>query len=246
MSGATSGNMTWAQLREAFLKIAGDSSGAKNECYAHLTAGYRELVRRIDLPETFKESADITVAANTDFFVVLTELTDRYELHAIDSVYNVTDGRPIEPEPSGYAGRDRFLLESTNKPPTGQVRFYVRYGPNVYLRDTPNASTKIRVRYHMHAPTISGADLNNNPETPPHLDWAIVHLAAMSYFEGNPEQDRPVGENQPPPSQKHLASAQRIISPPDEVHVKLEENQNTTHKQRVAGYRFSPRSRVWR
>lgn len=240
--GVYSPNMTWAQIRLAFQEVAGGNDRVKSDEWSYVTQGYRELLRRVEVPEAFKESADITVAAGTDYFVHPTELGDRHELYHLDTIYNLTDGRPMEPEPSGMAGRDRYLLD-TGAPPEGVARYYVRHGDRVYLRDTPADATDFRVRYRMQAPVLTSADANSSPATPPHLDWAIVHLAAVAYFEAHPEADRPAGENQPPPSQKYLASAQRLIAPPDEVRIQDEEAKATTHRQRLRGYSFGPWSR---
>ena len=253
MSSATTGNMTWGQIRRSYIEAAGDSTAARQESFAHLTQGFREVVQFADEPELFSEMVyevpeDPLIPDQFQDFIEIDE-----NIYHIDSFFNLTVSAPVYLEPSGMQGRDRYIdanpdipttttedVRDHPKPPPGQVRWYWRHGSRIYLRDSPDRKTKLRIRWKVQPDAIVEADINDHPFSPAHLDWAIVWKSAANYYKAHRDQNMPV-EGGPLLSQYYDTQADQLIKRP--VSVMGEEEKTSFHRIRVAGYRITPRTR---
>ncbi len=274
--GATSGNMTWEQIQQAFLEACGSTTASRQESFSHITQGFRHVVDKADVPEVFgttqvevlKDPREAEDSANP--FLDYIELDQN--IHSIFRMFNLTIGAPVYREPSGMRGRDRYIDRFANalgqggtvgtsptspKPPPGQVRWWCREGNRIYLRDTPAPSTisnlngtALRIVFRIAIEPITKDVLEDHPFTPAHLDWAIVHIAASYYYMAHRDVNQvgmgPAAEaagerGQQSPSQYHMSMGETIMGLLKQV--AAEEDKDSFHRMRVAGYQVTPRSR---
>lgn len=235
-------SMTFARIRENFLQAVGKSEISAQEAWDHITEGYRETLRQGDFPEVFREEVRLSVDLDEEHpgdFLDYVELPCDYM--TIYSVFNEQVGSPINFEPSGWRGRERFLQLSSPKdtrakPPNGEVRWFVPMGTRIYLRDTPNSDTTLKVSYRIQPPTLNDSDANEHARTPPQSDWAIVWFAAANYFKAHP-MVQGAKENVGSFEQQAQAKLHSRYNPDVEV------EKTAFNRMRVAGYRYMPRSR---
>ena len=265
MPSATTGNMTWGEIREAYLTAAGNSTAARQEAFAHLSQGFRWVVQTVDVPEVYGE-AQIEVgkdprepSESSNPFADFIDLD--VNVHSIFRVFNLTIGAPVYREPSGIRGRDRYIDRFTQrvttpgsglssvepKPPPGQVRWWVRHGQRIYIRDTPAPSTiaeldgtTLRISYRVAVDAITQDDINDHPFTPAHYDWAIVHKSAGFYYKAHRDAGG-AEEGGQPKAMFHDQAAAEMLNDPNPVDA--EEEKDSFHRMRVAGYQVTPRSR---
>lgn len=234
--------MTFARIREAFLQNVGKSEAAPREAWDHITEGYREALRQGDFPEVFRAEVRVSVDLDEEHpgeFLDYVELPCEYM--TLYSVFNETVGAPVNFEPSGFRGRDRFLQNSDPpgsraKPPGGEVRWMVPMGSRIYLRDTPSQDTTLKVSYRQQPPTLTDADVNEHPLTPAQADWSIVWFAAANYFKAHPMIEN-AGEMVSKLEQQAQGKLHARYNPDVEV------EKTAFNRMRVAGYRYTPRSR---
>jgi hypothetical protein len=237
--------MTFARIRESFLQNVGKSPASAQEAWDHITEGYREALRQGDFPEVFREEVRLSVDLDEEHpgeFLDYVELPCDYM--TIYSVFNEEIGAPVNFEPSGWRGRQRFLQLSTPKdtrakPPCGEVRWMVPMGTRIYLRDTPNSDTTLAISYRIQPPTLSDSDANDHPRTPPQADWAIVWFAAANYYKAHPQIE---GASQLRSELEQQAQAKLHARYNPDVEVE----KTAFNRMRVAGYRWTPRSRRMR
>lgn len=228
--------MTWAQLRKYYLQAVGDNASAADECWDHLTEGYRTVTlnQAVDVPELAAIDTAVTLAIDTDFFEVS---TIDFSAFAILNVFNKTTGLPMYPETGGMIGRARYL-ETTGLPPSGVPTYYQRDGTKVYVRDMPTETTTLMVRVRRQISALTAADINSSPLTPPQFDWPIIYQAAASYFSVHPATDG--GDPAISLDRKYRDLANQKIM---EAHnPRVEEDRAHRGAIRVRGYRLSPRS----
>ena len=234
--------MTWAQLRKLYLQGTGDQEAAREEAYTHLSQGYRDVATdpRVKVPELMAIDSAVTVLADADSVAVS---SIDFSVFAIANGFNVTDGVPIYPEPGGMIGRDGFL-DTTGKPPSGNITHYMRDGALIYVRNTPTVNTTLRFRVMRQVPDITEADINASPLTPSQYDMAIVHAAVASYYALHPgEAVASEGERVVLLGQKHRGEVERILT---ERHQPMaEEDRPRRETMRLRGYSTMPRSRRW-
>jgi len=242
----TQGDMTWGEIRNAYLGCCRQSVAAQQEAWAHLTQGLRLVVQAADLPEVYQAEATVDVPADpldATLFADYVELD--CDVYHVDSIVNLTDGAPVFHEPSGMPGRDRYIDESTTtrgKPTDGQVRYFTRKGNRIYLRDTPTAATKLLVRFRAHPPVLTESDVAKHPITPPHLDWAIVYYSAHNFYSAHPQLNQSAEPGAQKPSAFYFSQAESSLIRPKQP--EAEEEKTAYTAQRLAGFRASPRG--WR
>ena len=238
-------SMTFARIREAFLQNVGKSTASAQEAWDHITEGYREALRQGDFPEVFREEVRLSVDLDEEHpgdFLDYVELPCDYM--TIYSVVNETVGAPVNFEPSGWRGRDRFLqrsdpLGTRSKPPCGEVRWFVPMGRRIYIRDTPNSDTTLRIAYRIQPPTLRDDLANQHALTPPQADWAIVWFAAANYYKAHPQIEN-AGQMAQTLGTQAQAKLHARYNPDAEV------EHTAFNRMRVAGYRWTPRSRRMR
>ena len=82
-------------------------------------------------------------------------------------------------------------------PPQGQPRYYARAGGRLYLRDTPDDTYALNIRYKIQPAAVSDTDLASSPVSPSQWDLSIIAAAAASYMRIHPDADHAYGENAP-------------------------------------------------
>ena len=234
--------MTWAGIRTAFLRNIGQSEAGSQEAWSHITEGYREALRQGDFPEVFREECRVSVDLDVEHpgeFLDYVELPCDYM--TIYSVFNENVGAPVNFEPSGWRGRERFLQSATpkstrSKPPNGEIRWFVPMGRRIYLRDTPSSDTTIKMSYRVQPPELEDIDANDHPMTPPQADWAIVWFAAANYFKAHPQ----IKDSSNLAQQLETQAAGKLHA---RYNPDVEVEHTAFNRMRVAGYRWTPRSR---
>lgn len=234
-------SMTFARIREYFLRTVGQSESAAQEAWEHITEGYREVLRQGDFPEVFREELRLTVPLDPEHpgeWLDYVELPCDYM--TIYSLINETVGAPINFEPNGQRGRDRFLQkadppDTRSKPPAGEVRWFVPVGRRIYLRDTPSEDTVIRITYRVQPPVLDDSNANEHPLTPPQADYAIVWFGAANYLKVHTSIENAATMAESLERQAKEKIHQRY-NPDQEV------EHTANHRMRVAGYRYAPRT----
>jgi hypothetical protein len=235
-------SLSWQEISELFSRAAGDAGIAEVEKWTHLTEGYRRVASHpeVEVPELTNPDATYTVTEATpsgedwpDYFEV------DCGVYAIKSLYNETDGFPMYPEPGGATGRERYL-EAGGLPPRGGVRWWVREGTRIYLREAPEADTTIRIRFKVQVPELTSADADKHPLTPAQYDMAILHEALSSFFAVHKPKN---AEGVPivSTSRDHGAQAEAVIR--RSIDPRAVEDRSRHQRIRLAGYRFAPRFR---
>ena len=225
--------MTWAQIRLAYLQAVGNTPAADQEAWLHLTQGQRIVWGRVDVPEVAVVDPSFALTINQDY-VELSGLDQ--QAYAILDVFNVTDGTPCYPEPGGMTGRNAYL-DSTGKPPVGIVTRYQHDGTRLWLRDTPEAATTLRVRLRRQPPVLSDADLNSSPILPSQYDWATIWAAAENYYLGH---EVPVDGQELPSARFNRAFEKSLQT--TAVNPRVEEDRAQRQTMRLAGYSLRRRS----
>ncbi len=231
---------TWAQLRLLYVQGVGESPGAKEEAWTHLSNAYRDIATdpRVNVPELNAIDTSVSITADTD---VVTVATIDFSVFAILDGFNVTDGVPIRPEPAGMIGRNRFL-ETTGKPPSGNVTHYMRDGSSIYVRNMPSVATTLKFRIMRQVADVTAADVNSSPLTPSQYDMAIVQSAISNYYALHPrEAIATEGDRTVMLSQKSRQEVERILD--QRRQPMAEEDRSRVGTTMLRGYSFSPRSR---
>jgi len=235
-------SMTFARIRDAFLQNVGKSQSSSQEAWDHITEGYRETLRQGDFPEVFREEVRVSVDLDEEHpgdFLDYIELPCEYM--TLYSVFNEEVGAPVNFEPSGWRGRERFLQLATpkdtrSKPPNGEVRWFVPMGRRIYLRDTPSSDTTLKVSYRLQPPTLDDELANDHALTPAQADWAIVWFAAANYYKAHPQVEG-ASKLRAELEQQAQGKLHARYNPDVEV------EKTAFNRMRVAGYRYTPRSR---
>lgn len=235
-------SMTWGELRDLFFAATGETGIADKEVWTHLTEGYRRVASHpgVEVPELTNPDSTFTITEATsggedwpDFFEVACDV------YAIKSLYNETDGYPMYPESGGMTGRERFL-EAGGSPPRGGVRWWVREGTRIYVREAPEADTAVRIRFKTQVPQLDSTYASKHPLTPPQYELAILNFALESFNtihkpknqEGNPLLSV---------ARDHREQAQSILD--RSIDPRAIEDRSRHQRIRLAGYRFTPQSR---
>lgn len=229
--------MTWAVLRKLFLDAVGGATAASDpDIWVYLDQGRQRVISSVEIPQLY-ETADFTVLAGNDY-VALTSA-----VYHLSTVYNRTDGIPCHEEPDGMGGRNRQLQVTTGKPSTGSVTHWWRDGTKLFVRGTPSADTTLQIRYMKQPATLSDADLNAEPITPPQYDLAIVQGAVSAYLSLHPADNTVLD---PERNLTRLQAAEQQfqagVQRPKEVY--REENKLRKESMRLSGYYVTPRSRL--
>lgn len=231
---------TWASLHKLFLQTVGDSQAARDEAWTHLSEGYREVATRVDPPEL--AAIDESVALTIDQDYVNVSSVD-LSVYAILDGFNVTDGCQIYPEPGGMTGRNRYLTD-TGKPSAGNVTHYMRDGSRIYLRGTPDKATTLRFRVKQQTPTLTLANANDSPLTPPQHDMAIVFAAAESFYMVHPKTEMD-GQTPVMLSQKFREAKQVKLATVEALSPRVEEDRSRNETFRLRGYSLRGSRRRW-
>lgn len=238
-------NMTWTNLAMIYREACENAVEASVQQWVHLTHGQRQLQRRLDLPEMFQDEAFVSVAQDPQCpGEYLDYIENDEDVHHIDSIVNGRVGEKIDPEPDGMPGRDRYLTDTHPtgrlRPPEGEVRWYVRQGNRIWLRNRPTEETPLVIRYFRQAKQLSAADVNLHPVSPPQYDTCIAFFAAHQFFATNPAANTQHGASGQSKADYFLGLAenelQRGLSP------KAEEQKAQRSTSRVAGFSFRARS----
>lgn len=241
-------SMTWATIKDMYLEATGNNPKAEQEWSVHQTEGYRRVAGELDIPELRQPEASFVIAADgsggwLDYF----ELAGECDVYAIESLHNSTDGLLMLPEPGGMSGRSRHLEPTDDdttrpRPPAGTPQWWVREGSRIYVRDRPQRSTRIEIRFHIQVPQITAADLDDHPLTPQQYDRALVLAAAESFYEMHPKENRPVGDQEGSPlaSQFFSGAAAGAMARKSPRSI---EDRTSTSAMRLAGFSVTPRSR---
>lgn len=187
--------MIVSDLIRLFLSACGDAPAANTEKYLHLNDAYRKACARLDLDQLEQNVSTLTTTVGQDYVTLPTDV-----FHLL-SVHNQTRGIPVQPEPSGMRGRERYLEAGTGMPSSGEVYFYATTGTRLYLRNTPDAVVTLNCRYKLQPPLLSDADLASSLLTPSEWDLAIVAGAAASFMRLHADADQSYGDGQMPRSQ---------------------------------------------
>lgn len=225
---------TWGELRKMFLIGSGEKAHAEQQAWTFLTEGYRMLCNRIEVPELDVPDATVALALGDDSFEM------DCDAFTIRSMFNVTDGVPMYREPGGYNGRQRFLEQTTGKPPQGSPEHYVRTGNKIWVRDTADAAKTLKIHYKIQPPDVAAANINDHPVTPSHYDTAIVQAAIYKFFTTYTQLNK-AEEGQPLPSQVAKEAFDAALA--EQVSEVEVETRNEHSTVRIAGFRYAPRSR---
>lgn len=230
---------TFGKLRQMFLERTGDTAAAQREAWFHLQEGYQRVAAELDVPELTQPDAQVTIPVNP---LVAGEYLDYVEvdcdLQAIRSVFNVTEGRPIDLEDGDGRGRDRFLL-SGGLPSEGSVVRAVRMGNRLYVRDRPSVETTLKIIFKVQVPDLDDTFEGKHPLVPAQYQLAIFHQAARSYFSVHPEKNEG-GFSSSAPVRDHGDRAREIMTLTKDP--KGYEDRAKRGRFRLRGMRFSARS----
>jgi hypothetical protein len=230
--------MTWAQIRKRYISACGDTAAAREEAWDHLTEGGRAVANDpalAELPELMGIDESVVITADTD-----NALISAIDLNvfAIQNVLNKTEGFPVNPEPGGMIGRQRYL-GTDGLPPSGSVTHYVRDGVRLYVRQTPTVNTTLMVRVRRAVVTLTDSDLNLSPITPSQYDEAIILSAAANYYLAHPKENN-LGEGQLMSKKYADAAALKMAVP--KIAPAVEDKARIHETMRLRGYSLRPRS----
>lgn len=229
---------SWAGIKLLYTQACGDTPRCKLEAWDHLAEAQRMLAAVIDVPELNAIDESVVVSSGADY--VATSSVD-YSIYAVLSCFNVTDGVPMFPEPSGMIGR-RSYLTTTGKPNVARLTHYQRDGSRLYVRGTAEEDTTLQVRVQRQMPNLSDSDATSTPITPQHYDRAIVHKAAELYFLLHPGENQVTdGERSIQQSSKHRDAFRELATEPKSV--RAEEDRPRQERFRLTRFRLSPRTR---
>ena len=102
--------MDWANILKLYLNAVGDAPAAYTERWLHLNTSYRKVAANLDLDQLEEDVSVLTTTAGVDWVAIPTDL-----FHVL-SVHNTTSGFPVQPEPSGMRGRERYYESGTGMP----------------------------------------------------------------------------------------------------------------------------------
>ena len=229
--------LTWQDLGKLYLDSVGDTAAAQREKWLHLTEGYRRVASQLDIPELTQPDARVTIAADPGGgFLDYVELD--CDLYGIRSVFNVTDGRPVDLEDGDARGRDRYLGTDA-RPPEGAVVKALRVGNRIYVRDRPSVSTTLKIMFKVQVPDLDDSYLTKHPLVPAQYHYAILNEAIASYFTLHPEKNEG-GFRSYAPTREHRQQAQMILGASEDP--KAIEDRAKRGRFRLRGMRFSVRS----
>ncbi len=198
--------MIVSDLLKLYMSACGEAPAAFSERYLHVNDAYRKACARLDLDQLEDNVSPLTTTAGVDYVTLPTDV-----FHLL-SVHNQTRGIPIQPEPSGMRGRERYLEAGTGMPASGEVVFYAMAGTRLYLRGTPDAVITINTRYKLQPPLLSDSDLASSLLTPSEWDLAIVAGAAASFLRLHADADQAYGDGQMPRSQVLKGVAEETLA----------------------------------
>lgn len=230
------GQLTYAQMRMQFLQGTGDSEVAKEECYLHLTEGQRQICAKADLPESMKLDESVVISANTDRTLMANV---DFDVFAIQSVSNSTDGVPMYPEPNGADGRRRYLVVN-GLPPAGNITHWARDGRYLFVRNMPSVDTTLRLHGHSQPGAVTIGNLNEQSPLPAQYDYPIVWASIINFCTLHTQA--PEGIDQATWSAKIPTLQQAIQNGMQTVQPRAEEDRTISRTSRLAGYRTTPRS----
>jgi hypothetical protein len=228
----------WRTLRALYLQAVGATPRAALESWEHLSEAQRLVAAAIDVPELNSIDESLIVAPGADYVNVS---SIDFSVYAVLDCFNVTDGIPMFPEPSGMTGR-RAYLTTTGLPSEGTPTHYQRDGARLYVRGTPAVSTTLRVRVQRQMPDLSESSYDDLPVTPQQYDRALVHKAAQLYFLLHPAENQVAdGDRSIQQSSKHAQAFSELVGGVKPVRV--EEDRAANNRFRLTNFRVAPRSR---
>jgi hypothetical protein len=186
--------MTFEEIVRLYSSACGEAPAAYAERWLHITDAYRKVCAKLDLQQLEEDVSVLTTTAGVDWVALPTAV-----FHVL-SLHNTSAGFPVQPEPSGMRGRERYLDEDTGIPSEGIVRYYAVTAQRIYLRQTPDDVYELNLRYKIQPTAISDSDLASSPATPSQWDMAIIAGAAASFMRLHPDTDASYGEGQLPRS----------------------------------------------
>lgn len=238
-------SLTFREIRELYRQATQEDPRADQGWAIHLTEGYRSVGSALDIPELRQPEAYFVIEADP---VNAGEFLDYFDadcdVYAISNLFNSTSGEPMYPEPGGMVGRDRYLEPTGDdttrpRPPAGEVTHWTRQGNRIYVRDRPEVSTRIEIRFHIQVPALTEAMLDDHPRTPAQYDLAIAQAAAESFYSVNPSINRMSEEGGGLWSQFFGGEATRRLARPKDP--RGIEDRTAREVWRVAGYNPAPR-----
>lgn len=202
--------MNWAQIVEMYNTACGKATGAAQEWEIHVNEGYRALCSRLNLQELDQEFI-VETAAGVDYVGLPANV------FAVISIVNLDTADKLTPEVNGMRGRMNFLDPAgTGKPIQGaNPTTYAISGGRVFLRDTPNRVVTLKILARARPEPVRDSDMDGRPITGEHLDMAIVHAAARSFYSVHQDADVPSGDGGPKPSDVAAANFERMLQEPD-------------------------------
>jgi hypothetical protein len=183
--------MTWNEIRKLYLSTTGNSPGAVEEAWVHLTNAYRKVACEHALQALEVANDTIPTVSGVDTIALPANMF--HILH----VENQTDGFAMWPEESGMRGRARFLAAGTGMPPLASPTHYTISDGLMYLRGTPDDVYTIARSYKIMPAALTEADGALNPLTQEQFDYPIAIHAAVLYFGIHPEANRMGGDGAP-------------------------------------------------
>jgi hypothetical protein len=226
------GQLTYAQMRLAYLQGTGDSPAAQEESYLHLSEGLRYVSSQVDVPESLALDESVVIKANTDR--ILTTGID-FKVYSISSISNTTDGTPMYPEPNGMDGRRLYLIAG-GLPPTGNVVHWVRDGDYLFVRYMPTADTTLRIHGRRDPDPIAMENINEMSPLPSQYDWTIIRKAILNFKEIHPDDKKDEWLATLGDLRNQIAGGFQQISP------RAEEDRTIRSTTRLRGYSPTPRS----
>jgi hypothetical protein len=186
--------MIWSEILKLYLNAVGDAPAAYTERWLHLNTSYRKVASNLDVDQLEEDVSVLTTTAGVDYVTLPTDV-----FHVL-SCHNTTNGYPVQPEPSGMRGRERYYAALTGMPDSGQPLFYATTNGKLYLRNTPDAVYSLNLRYKIQPPSVSDTDLASSPLTPSEWDFSVIAGAAANFMLIHPDADQSYGDGQAPRS----------------------------------------------
>jgi hypothetical protein len=216
---------TYENIKHHYMNCCDQATDAGREFFDHATVAGRELASIVKEKELISTNATVVVLADEDFFEWD---PDAYSIY---SIFNLTTGERLEPEEAGMRGRERYLEQTTGKPPYGVIHRYHPEGHKVWTRDMSDANTDLQINFKIVPPTIDASWLPKHPIFPPHMDFALVYGAAASFYRSHPKANIWEGGMK---SDYYQAMRDTIVG--QAVEPKTEENRNRREHYSQWGY----------
>jgi hypothetical protein len=172
--------MNVGDILRRYLTATSGFADAHDERWDHLNHAHQVVAHTLELPELYVPNAEVTTTASQDWIAM------DCEVYSILGIVDKTTADKLNPEPGGFAIRQRYYETGQARPALGVPHFYILQGNRIYLRDTPEDARVLLVSFRAQPPTWTDDSVDDHPVTPSQYDMPIIKLATASFYELHP------------------------------------------------------------